>query len=165
MSCRSHCDRQGHRQNQLEAKPGASNVLKTYNYPTKRVAIHETGEVAPSTLSYPDRPESRYTHDPSAGTHNFSMTEHISVAADLEALLAGALNASDFRRKYEFGSDSMVLNAIWDNLQHYLADADIRARDESYREMQDNELQKLIQLLRQDAPVAQLRRITFLTVT
>jgi hypothetical protein len=57
------------------------------------------------------------------------------------------------------------LNAIWDNLQHYLDDADIRALDESHRAMQDNELRKLIQLVREDAPAAQLRGVSFLTAT
>jgi tRNA A37 N6-isopentenylltransferase MiaA len=92
-------------------------------------------------------------------------SDHISVAADLEALLSGALDSSDFRSKYKRSSDSEVLNAIWDNLHHYLDDADIRERDESYRDMQENELRKLIRMLREDAPVAHLRRISFLTVT
>jgi hypothetical protein len=94
-----------------------------------------------------------------------SMNEHTSVAVDLEALLSGELTASDFRSNYKRSSDSVVLNAVWDNLLHYLDDADIRARDESYRDMQDDELRKLIKLLRGQAPVADLRRISFLAET
>lgn len=93
------------------------------------------------------------------------MSEHASLVADLEALLSDALSASDFRRKYQSESDSVVLDAIWENLQHYLEDADSRARDESCRDMQQNELRKLIRMLREHAPVAHLRRISFLTVT
>ena len=93
------------------------------------------------------------------------MNEHLSIANDLDALLSGTLSVSHFRRKYQVESDSEVLKAIWDNLQHYLDDGDIRARDKSYREMQDNELRKLIQLVRHGAPFADLRQISFLTVT
>jgi hypothetical protein len=85
-----------------------------------------------------------------------------SLAADLEALLEGALTEEDFRLKYQSGPPSTVVDVIWGNLEHYLADADIRARDPEYRAMQNGELLNLIRLLREDAPMAQLLRITFL---
>ena len=47
-------------------------------------------------------------------------------------------------------------------MEHYLADADIRGRDPEYRAMQNGELLNLIRLLREDAPMAQLRRINFI---
>jgi hypothetical protein len=93
------------------------------------------------------------------------MTDRISIAADLEALLSGTLNAAAFLAKHKVGNYSDVRDAIWENLHHYLDDADIRARDESYRQMQDTELGKLIRLLRENAPLADLRRITFLSRT
>ena len=54
------------------------------------------------------------------------------------------------------------LAACFHGLQHFLADEDIRTRDEEYRRMQENEMRKLIRLLRTGADDATLRRITFL---
>jgi hypothetical protein len=85
-----------------------------------------------------------------------------SLAADLEALLEGALTEDDFRLRYQSGPPSRVVAVIRGNLEHYLADADIRARDPEYRAMQNGELLKLIRLLRADAPTTQLQRINFL---
>jgi hypothetical protein len=48
------------------------------------------------------------------------------------------------------------------NLEHYLADSDIRARDPEYRAMQNGQLLKLIGLLREGAPIVELRRVNFL---
>jgi hypothetical protein len=85
-----------------------------------------------------------------------------SLAADLEALLEGALTEEDFRLMYQSGPTSTLVDAILGNLEHYLADADIRGRDPEYRAMQNGELLKLIRLLREDAPMAQLQRVNFL---
>jgi len=85
-----------------------------------------------------------------------------SLAADLEALLEGALAEEDFRRRYQPGPTSTVVDAIWENLEHYLADSDIRDRDPKYRAMQNSEMLKLIRLLREEVPIMQLRRINFL---
>jgi hypothetical protein len=85
-----------------------------------------------------------------------------SLAADLEALLEGALTEEDFRLRYQSGPTSTLVDAIWGNLEHYLADADVRARDPEYRAMQNAELLKLIRLLREDAPKTQLQRVNFL---
>lgn len=90
------------------------------------------------------------------------MIDNESLAADLEALLFGTLNEEEFRQRYTPQAASPALDAIWGNLEHYLSDGDIRARDSSYRDMQDGELRKLIQLLRHGAPMAQIRRINFL---
>src|SRR5579864_7249794 len=76
-----------------------------------------------------------------------------SLAADLEALLEDALTEDDFRLRYQSGPPSRVVAVMRGNLEHYLADADIRARDPEYRAMQNGELLKLIRLLRADAPM------------
>ena len=55
-----------------------------------------------------------------------------------------------------------LLNVIWPNLEYYLADFDIRKRDHDYRAMQDAEMDKLVQLLRADAPNVDLAAIHFL---
>jgi len=47
------------------------------------------------------------------------------------------------------------------NVEHYLADADIRARDERYRTMQEAALASLISALR-SGDIAAARRISFL---
>ena len=51
------------------------------------------------------------------------------------------------------------------NLEHYLADADVRERDVAYRDFQDGELRKLIGHLRdghfQEAAAIDLLRRTF----
>jgi hypothetical protein len=91
------------------------------------------------------------------------MIDSASLASDLEALMLRDLTEEDFRRRYRSGFTSIVLDAIWHNLEHYLADADIRAKDVKYRAMQDREMLKLIQLLRDDAPMAELQRVNFLS--
>ena len=93
------------------------------------------------------------------------MVENLGLAGDLESLRAGALDAAQFRRKYGAGVASPTLEAVWPNLAHYLDDADIRTKDAAYRDMQDGELGKLIQLLRQQTPIEALKRITFLRRT
>lgn len=55
-----------------------------------------------------------------------------------------------------------LLTVIWPNLEHYLADLDIRERDPGYLTMQDTEMQKLVRLLRAGAPVMDLANVTFL---
>ena len=92
------------------------------------------------------------------------MIETLELAQDLESLQAGTLDAAQFRRKYS-GAPSSTIEAVWPNLVHYLDDADIRAHDAAYRDMQDAELRKLIQLLQQQAPVEALGNITFLRST
>ena len=90
------------------------------------------------------------------------MGDRSSLATDLEAVLKGALTEEDFRLRYQSGPPSTVVDVLWENLEHYLADTDIRARDPEYRAMQNGELLKMIRLLREDAPIAKLQRINFL---
>jgi len=90
------------------------------------------------------------------------MRDKSGLATDLEALLKGALTEEDFRLRCQSVPTSPFVDAIWGNLEHYLADADIRGGDPEYRVMQNGELLKLIQLLRADAPMTQSQRINFL---
>jgi hypothetical protein len=98
----------------------------------------------------------------SAARPKVKVADMKNLASDLEALLKGALTAEDFRSRYQSSPTSAVIDAIWGNLEHYLADADIRARDPEYRAMQNGEMLKLIGLVREDAPIVELRRVNFL---
>jgi hypothetical protein len=84
------------------------------------------------------------------------------LANDLESLAAGPVSEADFRDKYAAAESPAVLRIIWPNLEHYLADADIRRRDPSYRAMQDAEMAKLVRLLRVGASDVELAKIHFL---
>jgi hypothetical protein len=91
------------------------------------------------------------------------MASLAGLASDLEGLMLGELSDEDFRRRYPSELDSHLRDAIWGNLEHYLADTDIRAKDVAYRTMQDCEMLKLIRLLRDNAPLAELQRVSFLS--
>ena len=82
---------------------------------------------------------------------------------DLRRVFGGELGEHDFRAKYMHASGPAFLPHIWDGLQHLLADADIRSKDQGYRQMQEQELERLIGLLQEGAAMEQLRRITFLS--
>lgn len=88
-------------------------------------------------------------------------TDSIRLADALELLLGGELTPGEFRQGHSTQKTSNELESVVANIEHYLADADIRARDESYRTMQDAKLASLISALRSgDIPAA--RRISFL---
>jgi hypothetical protein len=85
------------------------------------------------------------------------------LADALESLSAGNLSEREFRAKYQTAEDpALLLRVIWPNLEHYLADADIRERDPKYRAMQKAEMGKLITRLRAGAPDYDLLKIHFL---
>ena len=84
------------------------------------------------------------------------------LADDLELLGDGSLSEDQFRAKYSSQPEDSVASIIWPYLAHFLSDADIRARDDDYRQMQETELAKLILLLRAGASDAELCRIHFL---
>jgi hypothetical protein len=84
------------------------------------------------------------------------------LADDLESLRTGTLSESEFRAKCQAAVVPDLLSIIWPNLEHYLADLDIRKRDPDYRAMQDAEMEKLVRLLRAGAPDAELATIHFL---
>jgi hypothetical protein len=58
-----------------------------------------------------------------------------------------------------------ALQPCFHGLQHYLADEDIRAKDEKYRQMQENEMRQLIRLLRTGAERSRVGRVSFLSPT
>ncbi len=83
-------------------------------------------------------------------------------ASDLESFLAGRLTTDELRSKHprnEFGEISEI---IWGNLEHFLADADIRHTDSAYANMQLSEMRKLVNLLESGGSVAGYSKITFL---
>ena len=84
------------------------------------------------------------------------------LADDLDLLRAGTLSEQDFRATWQTRVVPERLSVIWPNLEHYLADVDIRKRDPIYRAMQDTELQTLVRLLRAGAPAVELAKVTFL---
>jgi hypothetical protein len=84
------------------------------------------------------------------------------LADDLESLRTGKLSEAGFRAKWQTAVGVEPLAAIWPNLDHYLADGDIRERDRDYGAMQDAEMDKLVRLIRAGAPAGELGSITFL---
>lgn len=84
------------------------------------------------------------------------------LADDLVSLLTGDLSLSRFRAKYAARSVPGLPGELWDNLEHYLADVDIRERDLQYGAMQTAEMETLVQLLRAGASDAEIARINFL---
>jgi hypothetical protein len=88
--------------------------------------------------------------------------EAAELANDLELLGHGSVSEDEFRARYSSRQDATVATTVWPYLEHFLSDADIRARDEDYRTMQEAELAKLVSLLRADAPDSELCKVTFL---
>ena len=84
-----------------------------------------------------------------------------ALADDLESLRAGTLSVREFRTKYERNAAPAIGRAIWPNLEHYLSDGDIRARDPVYCAMQDAELTKLARLVRMGASDWNSRQLRF----
>lgn len=83
-----------------------------------------------------------------------------SLAHKLEAVLAGTLTLEcvlDDPTNFEG-----VAKASFHGLQHFLADADIRAKDSAYRIMQEGEMLRLIHLLKSGADATALSKISFL---
>lgn len=92
-----------------------------------------------------------------------SREEDVSrLADDLESLRTGRLTDREFRANWQVAEVSGLPSVIWPNLEHYLADIDIRERDPAYRAMQDAEMEKLVRLLRARAPDVELAKVTFL---
>jgi hypothetical protein len=91
-----------------------------------------------------------------------SKTEsHMRLADHLQGVLEGAYS---LRTLLENGNPEEPLASCFHGLQHFMADADIRAKDQAYRSMQEGEMQKLIRLLLQGAERELLCKVTFLGV-
>jgi len=91
-----------------------------------------------------------------------SREEMSRLADDLESLRTGGLSPREFRANWQVDVVPGLPSIIWPNLEHYLADIDIREQDPTYRAMQDAEMKKLISLLRAGAPDVELAKVTFL---
>ena len=90
-------------------------------------------------------------------------TALLQFADDLERLARGELPPEDLRERYRWDSEAPeVILHIMCYVDHYLSDEDIRAKDDAYREMQDSEMSKLIELIRAGAPRERLVKIHFL---
>lgn len=83
-----------------------------------------------------------------------------SLAQKLEAVLAGS-HALECVLKDPANFEGPA-KAAFHGLQHFLADADVRAKDSAYRTMQEEEMLKLIRLLKSGADATALSRISFL---
>jgi hypothetical protein len=83
---------------------------------------------------------------------------------DLEALRGGTLTGEEFSARHPHRADTSDLEEVLCNLEHFLADEDIRARDLGYAAFQTAELDKLIRHLRaQDWRAA--TQVSFLRAT
>ena len=85
------------------------------------------------------------------------------LANKLEAVLAGTLSLdSVLADPANFEGSAEV---AFYGLQHFLADAGIRAKDSGYRTMQEDEMRKLIGLLKSGADSKAIAKISFLGVS
>lgn len=88
------------------------------------------------------------------------MVKSESLANMLEAVLAGSLSLESVLA--DPTNFEGLTAASFHGLQHFLADADIRAKDSAYRTMQEREMQRLIGLLKSSADAKAIAKITFL---
>ncbi|MDP9124517.1 MAG: hypothetical protein M3N82_07945 [Pseudomonadota bacterium] len=74
------------------------------------------------------------------------MTAKLASALDLaNGLIGGTLTCADVARELDHSPDAFEEHATLVHvLHHYLADEDIRARDDAYAHWQDGELRKLM---------------------
>ena len=85
-----------------------------------------------------------------------------AVADDLEALLRKDLGPEEFRAKYaDLAADEPNLRALMANIERYLSDSAARAAAPAHRTAQEDALRRLIGLLRNRAPVADLLAVDF----
>jgi hypothetical protein len=82
------------------------------------------------------------------------------LANDLERHLHGTVDAEFIREQYG-NTDNSDISALMCSIEHFLSDSDIRAKDTTYCKMQEEEMTKLINLLRSDR-INDARRISFL---
>ena len=87
----------------------------------------------------------------------------LNLAADLDDYLKGKTDEDTILLKYFSESDDDI-GEITANLGQFLDDADIREKDEAYRNMQHSEMKKLIHLLRL-AKIEQAKKVNFLYET
>ncbi len=92
------------------------------------------------------------------------MADAESTASTLAAALEGVLDGSvDLDAVlHDDAWKSAELEACYHGLMHFLVDADIRAKDANYREMQEAGMRELIRRLRCGGSAGQLAEISFL---
>ena len=86
------------------------------------------------------------------------------LAKSLQQLLDRKMTPEEFRAKHRLDGldpDDVIL-ALMSQLDHYLDDDDIRAKDEGYRIMQETEMKALIAALRSN-DLERAKRVTFLS--
>jgi hypothetical protein len=81
-------------------------------------------------------------------------------ANDLERHLHGTVDAHFIREQYG-NADNLDISALMSSIEHFFSDSDIRAKDTTYRKMQEEEMIKLIKLLRSEK-ISDAKRISFL---
>ena len=99
-----------------------------------------------------------------AGRSVQTMKPEIETLCDFLAQLQnGEIQAKDALARLSIISalKTPELEELFCNLHHYIADADIRAKDSGYRKLQDSEMTKLISRLR-SGDIAKANRVTFL---
>jgi hypothetical protein len=92
------------------------------------------------------------------------MQPEIETLCDFLAQLQnGEIDGDDARARLSnlFVLKTPGLEELFGNLHHYIADADIRAKDPVYRELQDSEMTILISRLR-SGDIAKANQVTFL---
>jgi hypothetical protein len=95
--------------------------------------------------------------------HTPSREQSGALARYLEDVLAGKTSLAPLLESPE--SHAVAIAPCFHGLHHYLTDEDIRMREPEYREMQEDEMRKMIRLLRDGAPSERLLKISFLART
>ena len=70
------------------------------------------------------------------------------LANDLEDLLEGKVQVETIKERYVGHEPDQEFSRVLCYLEHYFSDSDIRERDSRYKEMQNREMLKLINLIR-----------------
>lgn len=83
------------------------------------------------------------------------------LADQLERFAAGAITEPQLRAWCTPHASSFPVSLLWPEIERYLGDADVRARDRGHDAMQDSTLRQLITLLRHGASATELSRVSF----
>lgn len=89
------------------------------------------------------------------------MSEFKKFTDDLEALLHKKIDEEEIRHRYWKESAHKDILEIMQYVEHFLSDADIRERDPEYTSMQEQEMRKLINLIRK-GDIQKAKEIDFL---
>ena len=67
---------------------------------------------------------------------------------DRNTQLGGRLTPEGFRRSYPIQTATIEIGPLLANIEHFLSDGDIRARDPRYKTMQEAAIERMITALR-----------------